>query len=68
MLNNSLTNQVWARGSRLKFMQYRVSYEKSWMNSSNHQIETKYFRLMIRQYFISLTVNREPRNFEPEYL
>ena len=24
------------------------------------QIETKYFRLMIRQYFISLTLNCEP--------
>jgi len=40
------------------------------------QIETKYFRLMIRQYFISLTLNPscrpagrcEPCNFEPENL
>jgi len=41
------------------------------------QIETKCFRLMIQQYFISLTLNREPGTSrsagacaacEPEYL
>jgi len=33
MLHNNLTNQVWARGSRLTSMQYGVACAKNRMNS-----------------------------------
>jgi len=57
------------RGSRLTSMQYSVARAaqalppRVWQESDELliylQIATKYFRLMIRQYFISLTVNLE---------
>jgi len=56
------------QGSRLTSMQYGVACSKNRMNSPFIFKLNQYFRLMIRQYFISLTLNPAFPNYISDFL